>query len=251
MNVLKDEYGDEHQQSIKDIDVRLMLHQIPVVSLKILNHTNHRTNQNQNARDVESNHVASPQVFQLDGPGCGCFVHTCVKDDGTDREQTEEDDLHEETTNDDVFAGGRSIRARDEDSGTYRPRKQVSTDHNESTIYSGQSDVEILHTRCLHEEREHITADKDFGQPPNSDQRELLCIKHLDDASESHVDTGSQESGRDQDQGTLHDVGALGVVGCLERSEQASNVTDRFHCEGDVFCVSFRLGLTERWEKAR
>lgn len=103
--VLKDKHSDEHEKRVEDIDKGLMLHQISVIAIQVLHHTDNGSNQDQNAGCVESNHMACPQTLQLDrarGRGCG---DASLEDNSADSEQTEEDDLYEKTADDNMFTG--------------------------------------------------------------------------------------------------------------------------------------------------
>lgn len=85
-------------------------------------------------------------------------------------------------------------------------------------------------TRGLHQEREDIPRDEDLRQKAQRDQGASLGIKHSDDPAQGHVDAGSEEGGRDQDESALHDIRAFGEVWRLVRGEDTTDVSDGFHC---------------------
>lgn len=55
-------------------------------------------------------------------------------------------------------------------------------------------------TSTLGEERDHVAADKDFGQPFDSDERELVMAGGGDGATQDHVDRGGEECWCDKEQ---------------------------------------------------
>lgn len=84
-------------------------------------------------------------------------------------------------------------------------------------------------TRSLHQEGEDIASDKDLRQKAQWDYRASLSIKHGDDPAQGHIDAGSEEGGRDQDEGALHNIWAFGEVWGLGRGEGTADIAHGFH----------------------
>jgi hypothetical protein len=64
---------------------------------------------------------------------------------------------------------------------------------------------------------EDVAADKDLGQPVDSDQRVFGRVCAADEAAENHVDGSCEEDGGQEDERGLDDVGCFAfsiVVGC-------------------------------------
>ena len=64
---------------------------------------------------------------------------------------------------------------------------------------------------------EDVAADKDLGQPVDSDQRVFGRVCAADEAAENHVDGSCEEDGGQEDERGLDDVGCFAfsiIVGC-------------------------------------
>lgn len=66
-------------------------------------------------------------------------------------------------------------------------------------------------TSGLDEEADNVGDDKDLGQPADGHERVALRLDVRDDATEDHVDGGSKEDGRDEEEQRLSNVDAQTV----------------------------------------
>lgn len=93
----------KHGKSIKDVDEDLVGHQISVISLEVLGHTERGSDQDENAGDVQVGHVLLPGTRELNGCFGRVSSHVELENNGGDAENPEEDYLDEQSANDDVF----------------------------------------------------------------------------------------------------------------------------------------------------
>jgi len=78
-----------------------MTENVPFETLQIFDHTEYRTDQNEKAGSIESDHVLLPRCIQCSR--CRHLPQSDVKESGNKDEGAEEEELDEETTDDDVL----------------------------------------------------------------------------------------------------------------------------------------------------
>ena len=93
-------YG-QHQTSIKNIEENLMTEDVCRKPLQAIDYMEHRTNQNENAANIESGHVLLPRCLQCSR--CRYLPQMDLKEGRDSDKGTEKDELNEETTDDDVL----------------------------------------------------------------------------------------------------------------------------------------------------
>lgn len=91
----EDEHGSSHGQRVKDIDGPLHRQQEPVVALNIFRHTEDVSNHDQRADGVEDEECFLPSQVWIAGLLGRALPQTVVKEDGSQDEQAEHDDLKE------------------------------------------------------------------------------------------------------------------------------------------------------------
>lgn len=119
VRVVKNEHHDKHEQSVKDIDEYLMFHEESLVSLDVLDHTNDRSDQDEDTGNIKGIHVPIPYALQLFRTSRWISSDSHLEQASGDDEKAEEDDLHEETADDNVFAGAHAALACDHKSRTF------------------------------------------------------------------------------------------------------------------------------------
>lgn len=119
VRVLENQHRNQHQQGIEHVDECFVLHQVSIVSLQVFHHTDHRTDQNKDAGDVEGGHMTMPDTIQLDRSGRRRLCEANLEDDGRDGEKAEENDLHEKTADDNILAHRGTAVARHHESGAF------------------------------------------------------------------------------------------------------------------------------------
>lgn len=123
-----------------------------------------------------------------------------VKDRGRDNERPEKQDLHEQTPHHHLLPRVLAVRA---------PSRQQPSPAG------------------LHEEREHVPANEDLGEPFAPDKERVVAVDHENDAAQLHVDACGEEGRGDEDEDALDDEGAEGVgAGVLGGGENAADVAD-------------------------
>jgi hypothetical protein len=97
---IHDHHRNPHDQRIKNVEEHLVDHDEPIVSLGVLDHAHDRSHEDQDADEVERDHVLLP--------GCGVafgrrlLAEARVEDCCCNDEEAEDNDLHDETGDDDV-----------------------------------------------------------------------------------------------------------------------------------------------------
>lgn len=111
-----------------------------------------------------------------------CFNDSHVENAGRDDEESEENNLDDETTRDDIFS--------------------------QLDFRSGFGLSEHSTTTGLHQERKNIAGDEYFGEPARANDGIFFTVGEHNDTSEDHVDGCCEEGGGDEDEKRLHDVGS-------------------------------------------
>lgn len=152
------DHRDEHDQRVENVQIYLVRHDVTAVALDVLRDPHHRADEDEQADDVQADHVPLPRhlvALRRRRP-----AEPRVEDGGCDDEEAEEDDLQKKAADDDAPSGfGRVGIATGEQAGA----------------------------RGLHEEGEDVAADEDLGQPGAADEEGLIGIAHAHDAAELHV----------------------------------------------------------------
>jgi hypothetical protein len=97
-----DNHRDPHDQRVEDVEEDLVGHDEAVVALGVLNHSHDRTHEDQDADEVQGDHVLLPGRSVAFGGGL--LAEARVKDGCCDDEEAEDYHLHDETGDDDVVA---------------------------------------------------------------------------------------------------------------------------------------------------
>ena len=146
-----------------------------------------------------------------------------MEDGGCDDEETEDDDLDDETGDNDVVAHIAIV-------GAVCGSKKAGTCVVVLAfirLYLNYS-MRTL-TRRLHQEREHIARDKKLREPSSPDEERALTVDHEYDSAQLHVNRGGEEGGRDEQKYALHDVRAQRVWSrILLGGQDTPDVPNRF-----------------------
>jgi hypothetical protein len=102
MDPVHDDHGGPHDQSVEDVQEVLVHHDVSGSALRILDHADNRSHEDQNADDIKREHMLLPRCSVA--AGSGLFAEARVEDGGCDDEKAEDDDLDDETGDDDVVA---------------------------------------------------------------------------------------------------------------------------------------------------
>jgi hypothetical protein len=106
MHKIKNSNCNKHQCGIKNIQKQLMAQNVPGIPLYILYHSDHTTNQDQRAREIEDMHMFLPWHVGLCGFVGWRGVHAFVEEQRDEDEEAEGDDLDEEAAEDYVLGEG-------------------------------------------------------------------------------------------------------------------------------------------------
>jgi hypothetical protein len=131
---------NQHWYTVEDIECPFVRKGKSMLALDILNDTEYRSNQNQNADCVQHIQCLSPRCFGVKGFSSGILIHANLEGDGCEEEEAKRDDLDEEADSNDDLAN--FLR-----SGLEYQSGSIS----------------------LHQERKNIPNDKSFCDPGNSD----------------------------------------------------------------------------------
>jgi hypothetical protein len=104
MHDIKDGHRDEHQESIKNIYVDLVVQEVSVISLKIFSQSKNGANHDQEARQIKHMQMFAPGDVWSAGAWDWVFLNLPVKVACCDDEEPEKKDLNKEADNDDVLA---------------------------------------------------------------------------------------------------------------------------------------------------
>lgn len=92
-----------HQQRVKHIYESLVPQQIAIPTLEILDNTEYRSDQNQDARAIERPHMLHPWSCASVSERRRVAVDPSLEYERADDKEAEESDLHEETAHDDIL----------------------------------------------------------------------------------------------------------------------------------------------------
>jgi hypothetical protein len=103
MHHIKENHNTKHKHSIKNINIKLLHHQFPIMTALELRNSEDGTDENERTGSVKAVHVFHPWGDR--GLGCGGNREPFVEDGASDHEDSEHDYLDGETGEDNYFAG--------------------------------------------------------------------------------------------------------------------------------------------------
>lgn len=103
MDPVEQDHDKKHKDRIEKVEVCLVSQKIPVKTLKIFDGTEYRANHDQETSKVQRPHMFPPGDTAVGAAG-GCCVDGTMKSNGENNEESEADQLDEETNNDDLGA---------------------------------------------------------------------------------------------------------------------------------------------------
>lgn len=100
MNPVEQDHDKKHEESVKDVQIRLMLQQVSIEALQILDSPEEGSNHDQHATDVQHLHVLLPGNHMR--TACRSLSHRSIKAYSNDNEDAKADELDEKADNDDL-----------------------------------------------------------------------------------------------------------------------------------------------------
>lgn len=102
MNHDEDNHDQEHKQGIEHVKEHLVVHEKSVLAFDVFDDSKYGPDQDQQARSMQGVHVLAPGDVGRLGLRCRILQDARLEDQGAAEEETEEDDLDEETGDDNV-----------------------------------------------------------------------------------------------------------------------------------------------------
>lgn len=106
---VEDQHNEEHKHRVEDVQIHLVPEQISIIALEVFDNAENRSDHDEQAGDVQSVHVLLPGHIPRQRSRGGDLVEAPVEDRRCDDEETEEDELDEETAYDEILASGNLI----------------------------------------------------------------------------------------------------------------------------------------------
>ena len=100
----EDGHSNEHQASIKDVQVHLSLLQSTTRSLDILSHTEYRSYHDKDTSSVKDHHILLPWYRNHQRSWCWSIYNSFMPDCSDHDEEAEEQNLNDEASDDNVVA---------------------------------------------------------------------------------------------------------------------------------------------------
>lgn len=177
-------HGQSHQGSIKYIHTPFDTQQVAITAHGILDDTEDVPNHDEGRRGVEHDEVLLPRHINSAVSIVTITAEAPVEDHGSDDEDGEDGDLEDQAPDNNIGAQiGIDVRV---------PR---------ACLYAKSG------ATGLNNEAEDVARDEYGCEPSGPDGCMFLAVNGDDDATERHIERGSQENRPEEEQGRLDNVG--------------------------------------------